>query len=381
MGSIQKKPQLAPAGFFQKNGWMDDSLGERWFNDVFLQFCGSERPQLLILDGNSSHESVAILMRAIEEGIHILALPPHTTHYLQPFDRAVFGPLNRTYNDLCSKFLQESPLNQINKWTFPALFRKAWDKSVTSVNIKSGFKACGIIPLNREAIPESAFAPSDPSDCPIAVGNPSDDATNAISDNSDHVILTAHETSASSTNQVTDDHEAQDVTDQIRPNPVIDSHVEMDPVLSELKALAVEQPLVADATSKANKIIHELDLSGASDILDISDPSQLFQLIGGGDYVVELVTDSVGNEIVLACTSDTTPVCEPAIKKLKAESNPSDMKTTIESVFIPQATGDVTKRKQERKQPRKSITSHRLLTSRDIINEKLYNRNRKKSKK
>ena len=157
----------APIGtrwYFQKSGWMDDSLGEKWFNDVFLEFCGSERPQLLILDGHSSHESLAILMRAMEEGIHILALPPNTTHYLQPLDRAVFGPLNRTYNELCSEFLQESPLHQINKWTFPTLFRKAWDKSVTSINIKSGFKACGIIPVDRGAIPESAFAPSDPSD-------------------------------------------------------------------------------------------------------------------------------------------------------------------------------------------------------------------------
>ncbi|XP_045210605.2 jerky protein homolog-like [Mercenaria mercenaria] len=67
---------------WQKNGWMDDNLGERWFNEVFLEFCGSERPQLLILDGHSSHETLGILMRAMEENIHILALPPHTTHAL-----------------------------------------------------------------------------------------------------------------------------------------------------------------------------------------------------------------------------------------------------------------------------------------------------------
>ena len=361
----------APIGtrwYFQKNGWMDDSLGEKWFNDVFLEFCGSERPQLLILDGHSSHESLAILMRAMEEGIHILALPPHTTHYLQPLDRAVFGPLNRTYNELCSEFLQESPLHQINKWTFPTLFRKAWDKSVTSINIKSGFKACGIIPVDRGAIPESPFAPSDPSDCPMSADNPGDDDANSLSNHSEHVSPTAFELPTFSTDRVASD---QNVSDQIRSNPVpdIDSHCEMDQILSQLNDESLEQPLVTDATSKANDIIHELDISGTSDILDISDPSQLFQLIGGGEFVVEPITDTIGNEIVVACGNSTSPACED--KKLKTECMPPDTERTIESVFISQPTRNVTKRKRERKQPRKTITSHRLLTSRDIINEKL----------
>jgi hypothetical protein len=58
---------------------MDDNIGEQWFNDVFIKFCGPARPQLLILDGHSSHETLAILIRAMEENIHILSLPPHTT--------------------------------------------------------------------------------------------------------------------------------------------------------------------------------------------------------------------------------------------------------------------------------------------------------------
>ncbi|WAR04799.1 hypothetical protein MAR_020660 [Mya arenaria] len=78
-----------------KNGWMDDDIGERWFDEVFLQFCGPERPQLLILDGHSSHETLGILMRAMEENIHILSLPPHTTHIPQPLDKTVFGPVRK----------------------------------------------------------------------------------------------------------------------------------------------------------------------------------------------------------------------------------------------------------------------------------------------
>lgn len=64
---------------FQQNAWMEDVLGTEWFLNVFLKYCGQERPQLLILDSHSSHETVELLHLARKENIHILALPAHTT--------------------------------------------------------------------------------------------------------------------------------------------------------------------------------------------------------------------------------------------------------------------------------------------------------------
>ena len=153
----------APAGTvwsFQEKGWITDDIGEQWFNDVFLSNCGSKRPQLLIFDGHSSHETLAIIERAIDENIILLSLPPHCTHYLQPLDRSVFGPFKKSYNEHCSDFMSEHPLHVVNKWTFPSLLNKAWESSFTEANIRSGFAACGIFPLNRAAIPVSAFTPS-----------------------------------------------------------------------------------------------------------------------------------------------------------------------------------------------------------------------------
>lgn len=88
---------------------MTDQIGEKWFSEVFLKECGEVRPQLLILDGHSSHESLAILQMASENDIHILCLPPHTTHILQPLDRTVFGPFSAEYNRATSDFLNENP--------------------------------------------------------------------------------------------------------------------------------------------------------------------------------------------------------------------------------------------------------------------------------
>ena len=97
----QFKRDEAPEGSiftYTEKAWMNDSIGTEWFTKVFLKHCGDSRPVLLILDGHHSHESLDILEAAIKNDVNILCLPPHTTHYLQPLDRTVFGPLMKAYN-------------------------------------------------------------------------------------------------------------------------------------------------------------------------------------------------------------------------------------------------------------------------------------------
>ncbi|XP_069109587.1 uncharacterized protein [Argopecten irradians] len=161
----------APAGTvwtWQEKAWMTDILGQNWFNDVFLKHCGPERPQLLILDSHSSHEVLGLLESAKSENIHVFALPPHTTQYLQPLDRTVFGPLSKAYNRACTNFMSASPTNTICKLTWPELFATAWKDAVTCHNILSGFRACGIFPFNSNAVPAAAFSTSVPFDVALA---------------------------------------------------------------------------------------------------------------------------------------------------------------------------------------------------------------------
>ena len=101
---------------------------------------------------------------AIQHDIHILCLPPHTTHALQPLDRSVFGPLNKAFNTVCSEFLAENALHSVNKWSFPGLLSSSWDIAFTKSNIQSGFRACGIYPFNPRAVDQGMLLPSKPSD-------------------------------------------------------------------------------------------------------------------------------------------------------------------------------------------------------------------------
>ena len=127
----------------------------------FLKHCGPERPQVLVLDSHSSHEVLALLECAKKENIHLMALPPHTTHWLQPLNRAVNGPLKSRYNRLCTEFMSEGPNNIINHQTWPGIFAAAWKDRVTYENICSGFRGSGLYPVDMSNIPEQAFYPSE----------------------------------------------------------------------------------------------------------------------------------------------------------------------------------------------------------------------------
>src|SRR5665213_2559959 len=85
---------------FQENGY----FMAQHFLDVLSHLVNNavkERPLLFIVDGAKAHVDVKALNYAIENKIHILCLPPNTTHFLQVHDVSVFGPLKQRWNMGC----------------------------------------------------------------------------------------------------------------------------------------------------------------------------------------------------------------------------------------------------------------------------------------
>ena len=109
---------------YQSNAYMEDVLGHAWFDSVFLKYCGKARPQLLIMDQHGSHEVSSLLTKAVEENIVIQALPAHSSHWLQPLDKGVFGPLKTYFNKVCSEYTSETQ-RTITKCVWPKLFKEA----------------------------------------------------------------------------------------------------------------------------------------------------------------------------------------------------------------------------------------------------------------
>ena len=90
------------------NGWITQELYIEWFN-FFLKNIPPTRPLLLIEDGHSSHVSIEVIELARKNDVHLLCLPPHTTHLLQPLDVGIFKSLKSHYNKECKKCMTAHP--------------------------------------------------------------------------------------------------------------------------------------------------------------------------------------------------------------------------------------------------------------------------------
>jgi hypothetical protein len=73
---------------FSENGWTSNDIAIEWLDKVFLSQTQPDNPadaRLLIVDGNDSHTSDEFMTICYLNNIHLLFLPAHTSHVLQPY--------------------------------------------------------------------------------------------------------------------------------------------------------------------------------------------------------------------------------------------------------------------------------------------------------
>ncbi|XP_061164987.1 uncharacterized protein LOC133173937 [Saccostrea echinata] len=126
-----------------KSSFIDGELFGIWFEKIFLSNLSPQRPVLLIVDAHASHITLHLLEAAKTNDVEIFCLPPHTTHWTQPLDRSVFGPLKKAYYKHCESFLKSNPGRQISRYDFCGIFSHAYtsNEKINMVNIFGGFRA------------------------------------------------------------------------------------------------------------------------------------------------------------------------------------------------------------------------------------------------
>nr|CAH7740422.1 unnamed protein product [Callosobruchus chinensis] len=78
------------------------------------------------------------------------ALPPNTTHILQPADVSVFKPVKQEWKNTVSRWLSkpENINSSVTKLNFCTLFDESLRDTNTKPQIIKGFRKCGLFPLN-----------------------------------------------------------------------------------------------------------------------------------------------------------------------------------------------------------------------------------------
>ena len=61
-------------------------------------------PVVWIFDGHYSHISLELIKLARDNNIHLLCLPPNTTHILQPLDVGLFAVLKKHQHKVLKEY-------------------------------------------------------------------------------------------------------------------------------------------------------------------------------------------------------------------------------------------------------------------------------------
>ena len=163
----RSNPQLikgAPAGalaHYSENGWSNDDIFMEWLkNFVTFSKPTPDEPRVIILDGHSSHKTLAVIDFAIANNIDLITLPPHCTHRLQPLDVTFFKPLKNAFNKESDSFMTAHPGMRITMFDIAEIFGNAYMKVATVYNAVKGFETCGIFPYNDNLFTDEDFAAS-----------------------------------------------------------------------------------------------------------------------------------------------------------------------------------------------------------------------------
>jgi hypothetical protein len=146
-----------------ENGYMTKPLFLE-YSDLFLDWLESQgrlenQTHLLLFDGHSTHIHNYTAIQAFEHvDVHVLLLPAHSSHFLQPLDKNPFSCLKHWWQHFLEKFNRENCGTALNKVNFFKVFNLAWYKAFTPHNIRLGFIRTGIFPVDRTRIPKDMLA-------------------------------------------------------------------------------------------------------------------------------------------------------------------------------------------------------------------------------
>ena len=139
-----------------KSGWFDSHSFQDWFKSTFLPAAKRQSGLKIIIGDNlSSHLDLSIIKICEKENIRFVFLPPNTTHLTQPLDVAFYRPLKRAWRSILSEWKEKTKVaTALPKDEFPKHLRELEERinPRQANNLISGFRACGIIPIDRSMV-------------------------------------------------------------------------------------------------------------------------------------------------------------------------------------------------------------------------------------
>ena len=81
-----------------ESGYVNKDFFSEWLEYFCKHVKERDGKTSLVLDGHGSHRlNFDVPLYAAEHEVEIVSMPPHTRHYLQPFDKVHLKPLKEQY--------------------------------------------------------------------------------------------------------------------------------------------------------------------------------------------------------------------------------------------------------------------------------------------
>ena len=129
---------------------------------IFIHYLHSkgqlEKGNLVLCDGHSTHKyNASFLLTLKKNNIDVLALPAHSSHFLQPLDQTPFASLKHHWKKELRVYNRKKLGVAFAKPQFFLVFPRAWRLGMCPENIRAGFAMAGLWPLDEEAINPEVF--------------------------------------------------------------------------------------------------------------------------------------------------------------------------------------------------------------------------------
>ena len=120
---------------------------------------------LLLMDSHHAHKfNYNFMMMMKEYKITVLAFPAHTTHVMQPLDKAPFKRMEDWWDVYLRKYNREHGARALPRTEFFSVFNNAYLKSITPHIIQSGYLQTGMYPWDPSKVPLYKMKPSQVTD-------------------------------------------------------------------------------------------------------------------------------------------------------------------------------------------------------------------------
>jgi hypothetical protein len=135
------------------SGYSNDELGLKWIHhfDRFTIKRMRGQYRLILFDGHESHTTFEFITFCNEKKIIPFCLPPHTTHFLQPLDVAIFQPYKHWHTQEVDEAARTG-CTEFTRVEFLDSLKQVRQKTFKQNTILRGWRVTGLIPYNPDAI-------------------------------------------------------------------------------------------------------------------------------------------------------------------------------------------------------------------------------------